>query len=105
MLEQDESITTDALITLMTDREIAADAGLPQTGVSLELERLLSPSFISNPDRDYGTRCSTALIVDSDAITRFSEQSYNLDSTVASRSYFRFSQQDALATMASVSGT
>ena len=105
MLEQNNELSTDALISLMTDRQIAEDDGLPETGVSLELERLLSPSFISNPERDYGTRCSTALIVDSSSGIRFSEQSYSRDSSVISRSYFSFSQQQLQPAAASVSGT
>ncbi|MBB4722986.1 uncharacterized protein with NRDE domain [Xanthomonas euvesicatoria] len=41
---------------------IAPDAALPQTGVDLPTERLLSAAFISGPS--YGTRASTIVAVD-----------------------------------------
>ncbi len=41
---------------------IAPDAALPQTGVDLPTERLLSATFISGPS--YGTRASTIVAVD-----------------------------------------
>ncbi len=48
------------LLELLADSRKIADAQLPQTGVGLEMERLLSSVFIDSPD--YGTRTSTALI-------------------------------------------
>ncbi len=44
----------------LSDRQTAADAELPDTGVGLEIERLLSAVFIANPV--YGTRCSTLVL-------------------------------------------
>ncbi|QBG97116.1 NRDE family protein [Xanthomonas oryzae] len=41
---------------------IAPDAALPQTGVDLPIERLLSAAFITGPS--YGTRASTIVAVD-----------------------------------------
>jgi uncharacterized protein with NRDE domain len=49
------------LLALLSDRKQAADEALPQTGVSLEWERLLSAAFITSPH--YGTRSSTVLLV------------------------------------------
>ena len=48
-----------ALWPLLADTRVAADADLPTTGISLELERILSASFICTPH--YGTRASTLL--------------------------------------------
>ena len=48
-----------ALWPLLADTRPAADADLPATGVSLELERTLSATFICTPH--YGTRASTLL--------------------------------------------
>ena len=57
------------------DRWQPADADLPETGVGLEWERILSPLFISSPD--YGTRCSTIVMFDTtDRITML-ERSFN----------------------------
>ncbi len=44
---------------VLTDDAVAPDELLPDTGVGLELERLVSPAFISSPD--YGTNASTVL--------------------------------------------
>lgn len=49
------------LALLLNDPVIADDEQLPQTGVSLEMERALSAEFIKLPN--YGTRCSTGLMV------------------------------------------
>jgi uncharacterized protein with NRDE domain len=51
----------EQLFSLLTDRQIAADADLPQTGIGLEFERLLSSAFISSAS--YGTRACTVLKV------------------------------------------
>ncbi|MBX9753444.1 MAG: NRDE family protein [Pseudomonadaceae bacterium] len=51
----------DALFSLLTDRQIAADADLPQTGIGPEFERLLSSAFICSSS--YGTRACTVLKV------------------------------------------
>jgi uncharacterized protein with NRDE domain len=47
----------DALFELLADTRVAPDDELPQTGLDLAWERLLSPAFIRDPR--YGTRCST----------------------------------------------
>ena len=44
---------------VLADDAVAPDELLPDTGVGLELERLVSPAFISSPD--YGTNASTVL--------------------------------------------
>ena len=52
----------DAILHLLRDDRPASDADLPQTGATLEWERLLSSAFVR--DEDYGTRCSTLFRVD-----------------------------------------
>lgn len=47
------------LFEVLADDAVAPDELLPDTGVGLELERLVSPSFISSTD--YGTNASTVL--------------------------------------------
>jgi uncharacterized protein with NRDE domain len=77
LMQQPERLTTDALLAMMSDRSQAQDADLPDTGVGIEIERKLSSAFILNPTREYGTLCSTALIVDQRGATRFSEQNFD----------------------------
>ncbi len=52
------------LWTALGNPAIAADAALPQTGVDLPTERLLSAAFIGGPS--YGTRASSIVAVDHD---------------------------------------
>jgi uncharacterized protein with NRDE domain len=58
----DAAALTDDLLGALSDRSIAADADLPDTGIGLERERWLSPAFIASPDARYGTRCSTVIV-------------------------------------------
>jgi len=53
---------TQHLLTALQNEIIAADDQLPDTGIGLELERLLSPAFITSPS--YGTRTSTIVIIE-----------------------------------------
>lgn len=59
-----ELIDPDDLFKLLGNKTIAGDDELPETGVGLELERMLSPICISSPE--YGTRTSSVLLLDSD---------------------------------------
>lgn len=54
--EQQEDFE-EKLLTLLQNSEEAQDEALPNTGVSLEWERILSPLFINS--EGYGTRSST----------------------------------------------
>lgn len=67
----------------LTDRTPADDHHLPETGISLEWERRLSPPFIVHPE--YGTRCSTLLRVDHADHMEVEERSYGRDGEVVAR--------------------
>ena len=62
----------DVLFTLLRDDWRPADSELPDTGVGLERERVLSPMFIATAG--YGTRAMSVLIISRDLV-RFSEES------------------------------
>lgn len=62
-----------AAFEVLADTRSAEDAQLPQTGIGLEMERLLSSVFIASPI--YGTRCSTVLAFD-DQGYQLSEQTH-----------------------------
>jgi uncharacterized protein with NRDE domain len=66
---------TRALLDLLEDRAPAADAELPDTGVGLAMERLLSSLFIASPA--YGTSSSTALVIHRDGALEFRERTQN----------------------------
>jgi uncharacterized protein with NRDE domain len=59
--------TLAPLFDALADTTPAPDARLPDTGVGLELERMLSPPFVRGAR--YGTRCSTVLLVDAHGLT------------------------------------
>jgi len=54
-------LEVDSLFALLSDRRTAADADLPQTGMSPNWEKALSAGFIHTPD--YGTRASSVMFV------------------------------------------
>ena len=60
----EDDIDIDALFSLLRIDTKAADDVVQQTGVDAGLEKKLSPLFIDIPDFDYGTRCSTVVLVD-----------------------------------------
>lgn len=62
------------LLDLLQDSTSAEEGTLPDTGVGLEMERLLSPMFIRSPL--YGTRASTVLLVGKQIV--FVEQSFGI---------------------------
>ena len=66
----------------------APDHELPQTGVRLEWERLLSSAFIRGVD--YGTRCTTVFRVDRDGRAQFDEWTWNAGGAQIGRESFRF---------------
>jgi len=65
------------LFELLKDRIVAVDEQLPETGVGLKWERALSSAFIAA--EDYGTRCSTVLMVDHSGRVFFEERTYAPD--------------------------
>ncbi len=72
-----ETPQIDGLLDLMGDPTQAPDAALPQTGIGLASERLLSSLFIASAA--YGTRASSALIVNADGSRRLAERSFGAD--------------------------
>jgi uncharacterized protein with NRDE domain len=66
---------TAPLLAILRDDRPASDAQLPQTGVNLEWERLLSSAFVRAPD--YGTRCSTIIRIERQGRAYFEEWSWD----------------------------
>jgi uncharacterized protein with NRDE domain len=60
---------------MLRDHTIAADVQLPDTGVGIEWERILSPIFITSPN--YGTRSSTLIFIDLQDRVTFIEKTFN----------------------------
>lgn len=77
-----EEIGLQALLGVVSDRTPAPDEALPDTGVGLALERLLSPLFVATPA--YGTCCQTALLVDREGWTEMREVTTRPDEPTSS---------------------
>jgi len=77
-----------ALFQLLQDDGIHPDEHLPQTGVPLDWERLLSSAFVKSPD--YGTRSSTVLCIGQDDWVSFDEQTWLPGAQRGERRRYRF---------------
>ena len=86
-LEQRKSI--EPLAGLLNSRELAVAKDLPETGIEQDIEQQLSAEFIQM--QGYGTRCSTALIWNTDTIELL-EHSYNPSGQVIHQAAFTFQQ-------------
>ena len=72
MLEEAEP-DAEACLTFLHDSEHPPDDELPNTGVELDMERMLSPLFIASGR--YGTRASSVILLSEDR-GRFIERTY-----------------------------
>jgi len=79
---------TAPLLALLRDDRPALDAQLPQTGVSLEWERLLSSAFVRATD--YGTRCSTIIRFEVTGRAYFEEWTWDSAGADIGRSRLQF---------------
>lgn len=81
-------IRSDALLEIMRDEERAQDQSLPNTGIGLERERALSSMFIKT--NNYGSRCSTVVLVDRNNKVEFVERVYDLETFNYTTQRFEF---------------
>lgn len=81
-------VATESLFDLLADRLPAPDADLPDTGVPLEWERLLSSVFIVDPR--YGTRASTVVMVGAEGNVELEERRFGSDGESTGSSRFEF---------------
>ncbi len=75
ILEQ-TNLQPKVLFDFLYDSEPAKDNQLPDTGIGLERERALSSMFIKTPN--YGSRCSTVLLIDQQDHVQYAERVYDL---------------------------
>lgn len=67
-------IDSDAIFHILGDREYPPDDKLPDTGVGIAWERLLSPIFVAS--KTYGTRSSSVLLIKKTNEVFFEERSF-----------------------------
>lgn len=87
-LFEKNTIDTDDLLEALYDDKRAPDNQLPDTGVGLEWERMLSSMFIKSPN--YGSRCSTVILIDRKGHVQFSERVYDLTTFAFQTRKFEF---------------
>lgn len=70
-----DDFTPEELFAMLADEQQASDDKLPETGLPIEMERAVSAMFIKSPD--YGTVCSTVVMVDHTGQVYFAEKTTN----------------------------
>ena len=78
-------IKPEILLDMLDNREPYPPPTLPDTGVGLELEKLLSPMFITSGE--YGTRASTVLLIRRDGHVTFAERTFERGEEKKTRTY------------------
>lgn len=81
-------LSVNDLFRVLSDETISPDENLPDTGVGVDLERLLSPAFIKSDG--YGTRSSTVILVDYSDHVSFNERVYDPSTSTFSYRTFQF---------------
>lgn len=76
LITKGNPVDSQKLFELLTDRSLPPDDRLPDTGVGIEWERMLSPLFILS--EDYGTRSSSLVLIDRKGRIDFWERSFNV---------------------------
>jgi uncharacterized protein with NRDE domain len=75
LLANHENPPSEGLFKLLRDRSIAPDDVLPDTGVGIEWERILSSVYITSPT--YGTRSSTLILLDLNDRVTFMDRTFD----------------------------
>jgi uncharacterized protein with NRDE domain len=87
---EDRDFSVEEIFEVLADDARAEDLALPQTGVTLEMERLLSPLFIKTPV--YGTRSSTVLLINRRQEVVFVERTFTAEGYEDSRYEFKIKE-------------
>jgi uncharacterized protein with NRDE domain len=70
-----EKIDIEKIFEILSDSSLPPDDELPDTGVGLHWERILSPLFIISPD--YGTRSSSVVLIDKSGQVTITERTFS----------------------------
>ncbi|MBU4318663.1 MAG: NRDE family protein [Proteobacteria bacterium] len=69
-------LDVEAVFDMLLDRTPVAEKDLPSTGVSMEMEKMLSPLFIVS--EGYGTRCSSVVLMERSGRRTFYERTFEV---------------------------
>jgi uncharacterized protein with NRDE domain len=88
LLLQGGEVSKDELFAILSDpTQAGINEELPKTGLSAEWEQLLSSPFIRN--EDYGTRCSTVVLLEPAGAVSLTERRFDSAGSVIAESEFR----------------
>ncbi|TRX55866.1 NRDE family protein [Thalassomonas sp. M1454] len=86
LISEQKTLNPEHIFAIMKDQTQAPDELLPNTGVGIEWERLLSSIFIQSTD--YGTRSTTVIMQHHSGSIDFYEQSYTTDGSIFNKQQF-----------------
>lgn len=89
LLEREGQELVEGLFTMLGDHTRPGDEHLPDTGIGIEWERLLSAAFIAS--NDYGTRSSTVVLFERSGACAFIERTYGPQGTLGPTVSYAFS--------------
>jgi uncharacterized protein with NRDE domain len=75
VISKDTKPALDEVFEILADTSHPDEGLLPDTGVGLQWEKILSPIFISSPS--YGTRSSSVIIIDREGHATFAERIFD----------------------------
>ncbi|MBI1396855.1 MAG: hypothetical protein GC151_12810 [Betaproteobacteria bacterium] len=87
-LSSEADVLRERMFEALSSVVLPPDHDLPETGVGLERERMLSPAFIRSAD--YGTRCSTVVTIARDGNTVLVERSHDADGNLTGTNTIRW---------------
>lgn len=95
LVSDSQQLSREALFGILTDpTQAGTDERLPDTGLSLEWEQLLSSPFIRNPR--YGTRCSTVLLLENSGRVSITERRFDPDGSAIGETALELEANDWL---------
>lgn len=94
---QKDAISEEALFNILADEQEAPEEQLPDTGIPKDIEKKVSPIFIKGDD--YGTRCSTILLIDTNGGVTFSERRFKAGTMdIADQNRYQFTINESPST-------
>ena len=83
-----KEVNHEELLMLLTDETQAPEEDLPDTGIGVDWEKMLSPVCIRS--ENYGTCCSTILTISKSGLVSFTEKTYPVGNRKAGTESFQF---------------
>lgn len=83
-----KSFHIDEIFNILSDKTIAEDSNLPDTGFGRDFERVASPLFVVN--QKFGTRSSSVILIDYKGRVSFSERTFDKEANIIKSETYNF---------------